>query len=76
MITFALHNTIILIITRNLQPINQLINTGTNADSQAVIEAVRKQPTGWGGMYDNLLRSIPPLLLATDTDSKGHAEEL
>jgi hypothetical protein len=29
--------------------------------SQAVLEAVRKQPTGWGGMYANLLRSVPAL---------------
>jgi len=36
-------------------------NIGTSTNSQAVLEAVRKQPTGWGGMYTNLLRSVPPL---------------
>ena len=36
-------------------------NMGTNRDSQGVIEAVRKNPTGWTGMYANLLKSIPPL---------------
>jgi short-subunit dehydrogenase len=34
---------------------------GTSKDSQAVLEAVKKQPTGWGGMYGNLLKSVPPL---------------
>ena len=36
-------------------------NIGTSMNSQAVLEAVRKQPTGWGGMYANLLKSVPPL---------------
>jgi NADP-dependent 3-hydroxy acid dehydrogenase YdfG len=36
-------------------------NIGSNRESQMVIEAVRKHPTGWGGMYSNLLDSIPAL---------------
>jgi NADP-dependent 3-hydroxy acid dehydrogenase YdfG len=34
---------------------------GTNSNSQAVIEQVKRNPTGWGGMYGKLLMSIPPI---------------
>ena len=36
-------------------------NIGTNQASQGVIEAVRKNPTGWTGMYAQLLGVVPPL---------------
>ncbi len=53
-------------------------NIGTSATSQAVLEAVKKQPTGWGGMYANLLKSVPPLPPSYDARSSfaaaGRAE--
>jgi hypothetical protein len=36
-------------------------NIGTSPESQSVLEQVRKQPTGWGGLYNNILASVPPL---------------
>eukprot|EP01039_Chlorochromonas_danica_P006289 gene6288-6935_t len=36
-------------------------NVGSNHDSQKVIEEVRKHPTGWGGIFTNVLQSLPPL---------------
>ena len=36
-------------------------NIGTNQASQGVIEAVRKNPTGWTGMYAQLLGVVPPM---------------
>ena len=49
---------------------------GTNAASQAVLEAVKKQPTGWGGMYHNLLGSMPKLPTREShlAQEQGHEE--
>ena len=49
---------------------------GTNAESQAVLEAVKKQPTGWGGMYHNLLGSMPKLPVREQLVPKPEHEEL
>eukprot|EP00606_Chrysophyceae_sp_TOSAG23-5_P000544 GSChrysophyteH2.ASY1.ANO1.1015.1 assembled CDS len=46
---------------------------GTGENSQKVIEAVKREPTGWTGMYANLLRSIPKLPVAKPP---GSQEEL
>lgn len=34
-------------------------NIGSGKPSQAIIEAVRKQPTGWGGIYTDILLGLP-----------------
>lgn len=34
-------------------------NIGSGKPSQAIIEAVRRQPTGWGGIYTDILLSLP-----------------
>ena len=34
-------------------------NIGSNSLSQKVIEEVRKQPTGWGGIYSAILDKTP-----------------
>lgn len=36
-------------------------NIGSSYDSQKVLEGVRKFPTGWGGIYYDLIKSMPPL---------------
>lgn len=36
-------------------------NIGSNKDSQNLIEQVRKQPTGWGGIYNDILKVVPNL---------------
>lgn len=36
-------------------------NIGSNYDSQKLLAEVRKLPTGWGGVYNEILSSIPPL---------------
>lgn len=36
-------------------------NIGSNKDSQNLIEQVRKQPTGWGGIFNDILQVVPPL---------------
>ena len=34
-------------------------NIGSNSISQKVVEAVRTNPTGWGGIYSTLLEKTP-----------------
>lgn len=36
-------------------------NIGSNRDSQALLEQVKKLPTGWGGLYNDILKVIPPV---------------
>ena len=36
-------------------------NFGTNSFSQELLESVRKQPTGWGGLHSAILASLTPL---------------
>lgn len=36
-------------------------NVGSSYDSQKVLEEVRVHPTGWGGIYSTIFRSLPPL---------------
>lgn len=36
-------------------------NIGSNRDSQSILEDVRKNPTGWGGIYSEILERVPAL---------------
>lgn len=36
-------------------------NIGSNYDSQKLLAEVRKLPTGWGGVYNEILANIPPV---------------
>lgn len=36
-------------------------NIGSNHDSQHLLEEVRVNPTGWGGVYSEIFKSLPPL---------------
>lgn len=36
-------------------------NLGSGKDSQKLLEEIRVQPTGWGGVYSEILKSLPPL---------------
>jgi len=36
-------------------------NVGSSYDSQKVLEEVRVHPTGWGGLYSTIFKSLPPL---------------
>ena len=36
-------------------------NIGSNYDSQNLLAEVRKFPTGWGGLYNEILGNLPPL---------------
>jgi NAD(P)-dependent dehydrogenase (short-subunit alcohol dehydrogenase family) len=50
-------------------------NIGTNQASQGVIEAVRKNPTGWTGMYAQLLGVVPPLEVKEEQSAKNSERE-
>jgi hypothetical protein len=36
-------------------------NVGSNAISQGLLEETRKYPSGWGGIFTNILKSMPPV---------------
>ena len=36
-------------------------NFGSSRESQRIVEEVRKHPTGWGGMFDQMKAAIPPM---------------
>lgn len=36
-------------------------NIGSSYDSQKLLEEVRVNPTGWGGIYSDIFASLPPL---------------
>lgn len=36
-------------------------NIGSSADSSKLLQEIRRQPTGWGGLYNDILRSMPPI---------------
>lgn len=36
-------------------------NIGSSYDSQKLLEEVRRYPTGWGGLYHDITRILPPL---------------
>jgi hypothetical protein len=40
-------------------------NIGSNFDSQKLLEEVRVNPTGWGGIYSDILKSVPPTTALT-----------
>ncbi len=37
-------------------------NIGSSLDSQHLLEEVRVNPTGWGGLHNEILQSLPPLV--------------
>lgn len=49
-------------------------NIGSSYDSQSLLEAVRKHPTGWGGVYSDIAKILPPL--PEETSSSEKKEEL
>ncbi len=36
-------------------------NIGSNRESQSLLEQVKKLPTGWGGLYNEILQIMPPV---------------
>lgn len=36
-------------------------NFGSDFVSQKIIESIKQQPTGWGGIYSQILKSVPKL---------------
>lgn len=53
-------------------------NIGTDYRSQAVIDAVRKHPTGWTGAYLTVLDSLPSIhtVVASMGRKNDHQQEL
>ena len=52
-------------------------NIGSNYDSQNLLAEVRKLPTGWGGLYNDILSNIPPLAkVAPQVDNSPRKDEL
>lgn len=51
-------------------------NIGTSQESQKVIEDVRVNPTGWGGIYSQLLANMPILEDEDTMDISTPSEEL
>jgi NAD(P)-dependent dehydrogenase (short-subunit alcohol dehydrogenase family) len=51
-------------------------NIGSNYDSQGLLAEVRKLPTGWGGLYNEILAGVPPLAApsAATTTASSHEE--
>lgn len=43
-------------------------NIGSSLDSQRLLEEVKRNPTGWGGIYNEIMKNIPSL--PADEDSK------
>jgi NAD(P)-dependent dehydrogenase (short-subunit alcohol dehydrogenase family) len=41
-------------------------NIGSTHDSQRLLEEVRVNPTGWGGVYSEIFKSLPPLPAPTE----------
>lgn len=50
-------------------------NIGSNYDSQSLLSELRRQPTGWGGVYSDILSSVPPLVAPSDPASGGSSHE-
>lgn len=48
-------------------------NIGSNHDSQHLLEEIRVNPTGWGGVYSEIFKSLPPL--PTPAEAKELAEQ-
>ena len=51
-------------------------NMGTSPESQRVLEDIRVNPTGWGGLYSELLKHMPPLLDASADEEEAGKDEL
>lgn len=51
-------------------------NIGSNYDSQNLLAEVRKQPTGWGGLYNEILGNIPPLVKLQKPSADSTRDEL
>lgn len=43
-------------------------NIGSTFNSQQILQEVRKLPTGWGGLYNEILQSVPPLQIAAPAE--------
>lgn len=41
-------------------------NIGSNHDSQHLLEEIRVNPTGWGGVYSEIFKTLPPLPTAAE----------
>ena len=52
-------------------------NLATSPASQKVLDSVRVQPSGWGGIYSDILANAPPLeALVTISTEKKREQEL
>ena len=49
-------------------------NIGSDFKSQRVVDAVRVHPDGWGGVYYNVMRSLPTMqqALAAESERVSH----
>jgi hypothetical protein len=50
-------------------------NIGSSYDSQKLLEEVRVNPTGWGGLYSEILRGVP-MLPSNKKAVEGKKDEL
>eukprot|EP00602_Paraphysomonas_sp_CaronLab_P000829 CAMPEP_0185029196 /NCGR_PEP_ID=MMETSP1103-20130426/15352_1 /TAXON_ID=36769 /ORGANISM="Paraphysomonas bandaiensis, Strain Caron Lab Isolate" /LENGTH=270 /DNA_ID=CAMNT_0027563851 /DNA_START=192 /DNA_END=1004 /DNA_ORIENTATION=+ len=55
------------------KPSDVPLNIGTNHKTQALIDTVKRHPTGWGGLYSDIMLNMPPL---THTDETALQDEL
>lgn len=51
-------------------------NIGSNRDSQKMLEELKKYPTGWGGLYNDILKNIPPVPEREESHLEQKREEL
>ncbi len=51
-------------------------NIGSSYFSQQLLEEVRVQPTGWGGVYNEILQSVPPLMQQSSASETVAKDEL
>jgi NADP-dependent 3-hydroxy acid dehydrogenase YdfG len=51
-------------------------NIGSTMDSQEILEDVRVNPTGWGGIYNEILKGVPPLPSFVQSPANDLKEEL
>jgi hypothetical protein len=44
--------------------------------SQALLDEVKRYPTGWGGLYSEIMLNMPPLPPPAEETAAGHSDEL
>jgi NADP-dependent 3-hydroxy acid dehydrogenase YdfG len=68
-------NNLIILKTHAKHLVDIPFNIGSSVDSQKLIEEIRKQPTAWGGIYNEILKSVPPLPKPSEVEDEDEDEE-